>query len=220
MRPTQRVYRLPAASGASPWLHWIREVGARVSHTVGEIREHVWTAIMRARAGAYPLPVHGHHPNFRGAATAAERLDEHLGAHFPPGVTALSFPDYVLRPVRRRLLERGVHLVVPAKYGSGYRLLESGAVPAARASSIAGAERYGAALERLPPVQLAVIACVALTRGGAYLRKGYGFRLPPLPSGTLCATIVHPLQIVPDIAEPDGRLAVYATAEEVVLVGK
>ena len=188
---------------------------------VGEVRERIWTAMMRAHVGSYPLPVHGHHPNFRGGGAAAELLVERLQALAlaPPGSTALCFPDYVLKGVRQRLLERGVNVVVPAKHGSGYRLLVSGDAPAAQAASIAGAERHGLALASPPQVQLAVVACVALASGGAYLRKGYGFRLPQSADGVPTATIIHPLQLVAELPENDGVVDLYATAESVVVLG-
>lgn len=191
-------------------------------HVPGAVRERVWTAMMRAHVGAYPLPVHGHHPNFRGASAAAAHLLERLWSLglLSTGATALCFPDYVLRGVRRGLLERGVHVVVPAQHGSGFRLLESGRVPAARAASIAGAERHGLPLDEPPPVALALVACVALARGGDYLRKGYGFRLPAEVALAPRATIVHPLQLVAELTESDGSVVLYATPEKAVRSGK
>ncbi|MFD1731551.1 hypothetical protein ACFSC4_11565 [Deinococcus malanensis] len=37
--------------------------------TPGAWREQVWTTLMRERQCSYPLPPHGHHPNFKGRGT-------------------------------------------------------------------------------------------------------------------------------------------------------
>ncbi len=172
---------------------------------------------MRAHVGLYPLPVHGHHPNFQGAPEAAEGLLEQLVLRGLVASTrpVLCFPDYVLRPLRRGLLERGSDVVVPAKYGRGYRLLESGRHEPAKAATIAGAERLGHRLETLPAVDVALVACVALTPSGDYLRKGYGYRLPAEAATVPAATIVHPLQLVPELPGRDGSVTLYATPENV-----
>jgi 5-formyltetrahydrofolate cyclo-ligase len=189
---------------------------------IGEVRERIWTAMMRAHVAAYPLPVHGHHPNFRGASDAAERLVGRLQAlgMAPPGATAICFPDHVLHGVRKRLLERGVDVVVPAKHGTGFRLLRSSAVRAAAAASIAGAERHGENLETAPAADLAIVACVALACDGRYVRKGFGFRLPERLATLPTATVIHPLQLVEQLPESDGDVDLYSTPAEVVQVGK
>lgn len=178
--------------------------------------------MMRAHVGAYPLPVHGHHPNFRGASDAAELLVEHLvsAGWAPPGATVLAFPDHVLRGARKRLLERGVHVAVPAKHGRGYRLLDANAVPAAASASIAGAERHGELRADPPEAAMALVACVALAPSGGYLRKGYGFRLPAACAELPTATLIHPLQLVDRLPESDGSVALYATPEGVAEVGQ
>lgn len=182
----------------------------------GELRERVWAALMRARAAAYPLPVHGHHPNFRGAGEAAERLVRELLARgLRPGQAVLSYPDYVLKPLRSRLLRAGVPVIVPAQHGGGWRRLEPGRVDPARASSIAGAEREGEAVAALPPLRLAAVALVAVADDGAWLGKGYGFALPAAAAGLPAVALAHPLQRVPRIATPDGRLALWATPDAV-----
>jgi len=172
---------------------------------------------MRARAAVYPLPVSGHHPNFRGAGAAADLLVAHLidSETVRPGDTVLSYPDYVLRPVRKRLLEAGADLLVPAKYGRGYRLLKSGLVAPHASSSIAGAERQGILLEELGEVRLVLVACVAFDGEGHWLSKGYGFQLPERVRRLASATIVHPLQQVASLPVYDGRVTFMATPDKV-----
>lgn len=180
--------------------------------TAGELRQDVWVTLMRERAVAYPYPPFGHHPNFKGAAVAAIHLLDHLlKTSLKPGQTVLSYPDYVLKPLRKGLLEAGVNVTVPAKYGKGFRFLEAVSVKPSRASSIAGAEKEGILLEnveRLPVLSFAFIACVALDKTGQILTKGYGFKLPEgleLPR----ATIVHDLQ-VRELSDADEKVSVYA----------
>lgn len=175
---------------------------------------------MHARQVGYPLPPHGHHPNFKGAGEAAARLLEHLlgTAQLRPGDTVLSYPDYVLKPLRRRLLEAGVNVVVPAQHGPTYRLLKSGAVDARAASSIAGAERQGQPLETLPDAgvfRLTLVACVAVSRRGELLSKGYGFSLPPETHPLPSATLAHPLQVLETLQGDSPRVSLYATPEGV-----
>ncbi|UCH25583.1 MAG: hypothetical protein JSV66_16885 [Trueperaceae bacterium] len=172
---------------------------------------------MKAHAASYPLPVHGHHPNFRGASQAANLLIDALlqNGSVRVGDTILSYPDYVLKPLRKRLLEEGVDVIVPAKYGRGYRLLESAVVAPAKGSSIAGAERHGTMIHKLPTLRMTFIACVVLSKNGHWLSKGYGYRLPEELKGLPSATIVHPLQFVSDPFNPDGIVFSYATTSEV-----
>jgi 5-formyltetrahydrofolate cyclo-ligase len=188
--------------------------------TAGELREQVYIDLLRARAVAYPNPPFGHHPNFRGAAQATSHLLDYLcRAQVLEGATVLAYPDYVLRPVRKGLLERGVHVVVPAKYGGGYRFLESGRADPEKGSSIKGAETEGEWLDELPPVSTCFVACVALAETGAWLGKGYGFTLPRHAAGRPAYAIAHPLMVVGTVPETDGVLAGYATPERVFRMG-
>lgn len=184
--------------------------------TPGELREQVWARLMREHVAVYPLPAKGHHPNFRGAAQAARLLaDDLLGGLLVPGDTVLSYPDYVLRPLRRRLLEHGVNLVVPAKYGDGYRLLESREAKATQAATIAGAERVGKKVAALPPVKVVLLACVALDPEGHVLDKGYGFSPPETLRDLPLATLLHPLQLLEERLKTPWRVRVFATPEKV-----
>jgi len=183
--------------------------------TAGQLREHIWNDLQRARAAAYPLPPTGHHPNFKGSADAAQLLLEHLfnKDQLKEGMTILSYPDYVLKPVRKGLLERGITVIVPAKYKNGYRKLEPEKVNPSKASSISGAEKEGLLIEIMPDIEMAFIACVAVSQYGKTLNKGYGFKL--FEKDIACATIVHPLQITEDLPEYNLAVTEYATPDEV-----
>jgi 5-formyltetrahydrofolate cyclo-ligase len=183
----------------------------------GLVRDRVWAELWRRRQVGYPLPPHGHHPNFTGAAAAAARLLQHLleTQALTSGDTVLSYPDMVLKGLRKRLLEAGISVVVPAQHGDRYRLLKSGVVDAGKASSIAGAEREGEDMATLPPLSFAFVACVAVSRTGDVLTKGYGFALPPEIAALPSATLVHPLQVLERL-EPDAPpVTLYATPSEV-----
>lgn len=173
---------------------------------------------MKAHAVSYPLPCFGHHPNFKGAAKAATLLLELLltAGRIKPGQTVLCYPDYVLKGLRKGLLEAGLNVIVPAQHGGSYRLLESASVHPAKASSIRGAEIWGQSLEVLPQLHFAFVACVAMSFKGETLDKGYGYRLPDLP--LTIATIVHPLQILESCPEVSRQVAFYATSELAVKV--
>lgn len=184
----------------------------------GRVRDYVWAELSRRRQVGYPLPPHGHHPNFRGAGDAAARLLTHLleTRTVAPGMTVLCYPDMVLKPLRKRLLEAGIDVVVPAKHGERYRLLKSGAVWATRASSIAGAEREGEDISALPDVAFTFVACVAVSLRGDVLTKGYGFRLPQGALGVPSATLAHPTQVLRGLEADAPPVSLFATPAEVV----
>jgi 5-formyltetrahydrofolate cyclo-ligase len=183
----------------------------------GDIREEIWTNLIKENAAAYPLPPYGHNPNFKGSSEAATLLLEELlkRAMIKPGDTVLSYPDYVLKQLRKGLLEAGINVVVPAKFGKGYRLLEAGKIDAGEGSSISGAEKVGVSIKDLPDLTMTFIACVAITSKGNYLDKGYGFHLPEGARGLPSATIVHPLQITKEL-ESELKVSLFATSEKVV----
>ena len=183
----------------------------------GAVRDFVWHQLSRRRQVGYPLPPHGHHPNFTGAAKAATLLLAHLleARALTPSNTVLCYPDMVLKPLRKRLLEAGINVVVPAQHGEHYRFLRSGVVNPGKASSIAGAEREGEDRATLPEVHFVFVACVALSPAGEVLTKGYGFAPPSEVSGLPSATVVHPLQIVPGLVPDAPPVTFFATPAEV-----
>jgi 5-formyltetrahydrofolate cyclo-ligase len=183
--------------------------------TPGELRDHIWTSLMKEHAVSYPLPCFGHHPNFKGASKAAGVLLEYLlkEQKIKPGDTVLCYPDYVLKGLRKSLLEAGLNVVVPAQHGDTYRLLKVDEVNPSKVSSISGAEKSGERLSELPAVSFAFIACVAVSQEGHILEKGYGFRLPDLALSS--TTIAHPLQVVDEVPEAILKVSCFATSEKV-----
>ena len=184
---------------------------------IGAIRQEIWTSLLTNKAAAYPLPPYGHHPNFKGASTAASNLVTHLLSHayVRTGDTVLAYPDYVLKPLRKQLLDAGINIVVPAKYGNGYRYLQSGRNKSTRVSSIAGAEKFGEFITDVPDVQLIAMACVAINDAGDILGKGYGFRVPEALGHVRAVTIAHALQLCTRVFRAEARVTVFATPEKV-----
>ena len=74
--------------------------------------------MLRERAASYPLPPHGHHPNFVGAKEAAAALLAHpqVAAHRCLIVGA----DRALYPLRRLALAAGVVLYLPDQKRDGW----------------------------------------------------------------------------------------------------
>ena len=181
--------------------------------TPGEVREQMWIKLTKERALAYPYPPFGHHPNFKGATKAATLLLADLlkQGDLKPGDTVLSYPDYVLKGFRKGCLEAGINVVVPAKYGKVYRFLKTGVVKASKASTIAGAEKEGEMIKELPSIKLCAVACVAATYEGDVLTKGFGFSLPDEVLTKPIVGLLHPLQILASLPEPEYELSVWAT---------
>lgn len=163
------------------------------------------------RAGAARFPgAEGRIPNFVGAEAAAERL--RACPEWQAATTLKANPDSPQLPVRQRALEDGktLFMAVPRlAEARPFFLLDpvSLPVPPRRAASIAGASRYGRAveLEALAPVDLIVAGCVAVSADGARLGKGGGFsdleyalgcELGLIGRATVTATTVHEVQVL------------------------
>jgi 5-formyltetrahydrofolate cyclo-ligase len=199
------------------------------------LRERMWA--MLADAGASVGDAHGHIPDFVGADTAAGQL-----AASPIWAAAhviKTNPDSAQAPVRRRALEHGktLYMAVP-------RLLDERCFVALTAESV---RAQGGSLEEaslakralelgtlvafndMRPIDLVVVGCLAVTRGGGRTGKGAGFadielgllrHFGRVSTDTPIVTTVHPLQIVNEseitmrahdsalnlIATPDGSI--------------
>ncbi|WP_041658234.1 5-formyltetrahydrofolate cyclo-ligase [Marinithermus hydrothermalis] len=183
--------------------------------TVGELRERVWNALALHRAAAYPTPPHGHHPNFVGARRAAERLMAHPA--WARAEVVLAGPDQVLKPLREAALRDGKRLVLPHPDRAGRFLLLDG-VPPEALRRVRDAPKYGqpVALEALP-VDLVLVGSVAVDPAFGWVGKGYGFPPRRLEVGAPWATLVHPLQLLPELpVPPERRIDLIATPYELL----
>ncbi|KEF34186.1 5-formyltetrahydrofolate cyclo-ligase [Deinococcus sp. RL] len=177
----------------------------------GTWRETVWTRLLRERACGYPLPPHGHHPNFVGAAQAARMLLSHpqVARHR----TLVVGGDRVLSPLRKLALEAGVTLYVPHQKREGWYW---------RLSDPAGAQlrampRVGEPRRHPEGAQAAVLACVAADRQGGRLGKGFGWGARGLGLGVPEYTLAHPLMLVDVLpCPPDSQVRLIGLPGEVV----
>ncbi|WP_407539373.1 5-formyltetrahydrofolate cyclo-ligase [Deinococcus radiomollis] len=162
-------------------------------------RDQVWAELLRERVAVYPLPPHGHHPNFVGAKEAATALLAHpqVQAHRCLIVGA----ERVLYPLRKQALAAGVTLYLPDQKREGWYF---------RVTDPAGADlkrsrELGEPKLKPERATAAVLACVAVGRAGGRLSKGFGWGHSGLPEfGLPTYTVAHrrmlkdPLPCPPD----------------------
>lgn len=180
---------------------------------IGELRERLWSELVRQNAAAYPMPPHGHNPNFKGAQAAAKRLMLHPS--MPGASVVLVGMEAVLAPVRVLLLERGSTILVPhrTKAGRYWRVKDA---PKA-AAKLPNLPVYGLETGSLEDAELAVIASVIVTETGGRWSKGFGWGSdgPPVPVPAL--TVAHSLMVFKDLnLEPDSRVAGIGTPEGLI----
>jgi 5-formyltetrahydrofolate cyclo-ligase len=169
----------------------------------------VWERLEREGLAAFPRPVAGRIPSFRGAEQAAARLA--ATPAFQAAATIKVNPDAPQRLLRYRALQAGKRVLVPTpRLRGGFFLLDLAAIPAGRllaAASVSGFERYGRALalNALPPIDLMVLGAVAVGPDGARVGKGEGYAeleyavlrtLDRLSATTPLCTTVHDVQVV------------------------
>lgn len=177
----------------------------------GALRTEIWDALARARTVSYPLPPHGHHPNFRGAKAAAANLLAH--PRVAPLRVLVVGPERVLLPLRKLALAEGRVLFVPHphKEGRSWRLTDPAAANLSRMGDLG--EEVGAT----EGAQGAVLACVAAGRDGGRLSKGFGWAARGLPSNVPAFTLAHPMMLRATLpCEPDSRVHLIATPREVI----
>ncbi|MBZ9750485.1 5-formyltetrahydrofolate cyclo-ligase [Deinococcus sp. HMF7604] len=180
--------------------------------TAGAYREQVWDELARRRACAYPLPPHGHCPNFTHARKAAVQLLAH------PQVAALHTlivgPERALYPLRSLALKAGKTLYVPHQKKEGWYWTLSD--PAgARLSAM---PTQGEPTLKPGGAQAAVLACVAADPSGARLGKGFGWGARGLRLNLPEYTLAHPLMLPDQLpCPPDSRVTLIGTAGGVLV---
>jgi 5-formyltetrahydrofolate cyclo-ligase len=198
-----------------------------------ELRDEVWDAL-RSGGGARFPGARGRIPNFTGAEDAAERL--RATPQWRAAATVKANPDSPQWPVRQRALEDGrtVFMAVPRlRDERPFLRLDPDRLDVSprAASSIKGSATHGipSAVEELGPVDLVVVGCVAVDRGGARLGKGGGFAdlefalataAGLIAPDTPVVTTVHPLQVVEPgripMTDHDVPLDAIVTPDEVI----
>ena len=180
--------------------------------TPGEVREQIWDELTRARAARYPLPPHGHHPNFAGARQAAERLLAH--PELAPLDALIVGPERALYPLRRLALARGKTLYVPdVRVSGGYWRLSGDA----RAADLRQMPQLGQPAPTPGEARAAVLACVAADAHGGRLSKGFGWGRAGLKLGLPEFTLAHPLMLLTQLpCPPDSQVRLIATPGAVI----
>lgn len=172
----------------------------------------MWDRLAAARLCAFPLPPHGHCPNFVGTRDAARHLLAH--PEVAPLRTLIVGPERALLPLRRLALASGVTLYVPQGHREGWywRLDDPAGAQLGRMAAVGKAARHPEG------AQAAVLACVAADLAGRRLGKGFGWGARglglkldqglDLPEYTLA----HPVMLLPALpCPPDSRVALIAT---------
>ncbi|MFC4455554.1 5-formyltetrahydrofolate cyclo-ligase [Deinococcus sonorensis] len=179
--------------------------------TAGSVRERVWGDLMCSRAAIYPLPPHGHQPNFVGAREAAARLLAHpdVQRHRCLIVGA----ERALYPLRKQALEAGVALYVPDQNRAGwyFRVSDPGGANLKRSREV------GEPKLRPEGATGVVLACVAVDRAGGRLGKGFGWAARGLNLGLPEYTLAHPRMLLERLdCPPDSQVQLIGLPDEVI----
>ena len=173
------------------------------------IRERIWRRLEEERLAAFPRPIRGRIPNFKGSQQAATRLAEL--PEFREARAIKVNPDAPQLPVRYLVLQQGKILLMPTpRLREGFLLLDPAKLRKQdfrHAVSIAGAsmlaQRIG--LDELPKIDLLVVGTVAVSKQGARVGKGEGYaeleyatlrQMGRISEGIPIATTVHDAQVV------------------------
>jgi 5-formyltetrahydrofolate cyclo-ligase len=196
-----------------------------------EVRQRVWRRLEEEGLAAFPRPIRGRIPNFKGSSEAAARLAEL--PEFTSSHAIKVNPDAPQLHVRLRVLQQGRTLLMPTpRLREGFLLLDPERIAKEQlrhAASIGGAVKLAqqVGLDDLPRIDLLVVGTVAVTRGGARVGKGEGYaeleyatlrQLGRIAEDVPIATTVHDVQIVDDIpVEPfDVPVDIIVTPTQVV----
>jgi 5-formyltetrahydrofolate cyclo-ligase len=176
------------------------------------LREEVWGRLTREKLAAFPLPVRGRIPNFKGSSAAAAILAGQ--PEFRSARLVKVNPDSPQRPIRQAVLDSGKTLLVATpRLREGFLRIEGVGLSSAerrQAATIDGAARFGTpiGLDQLPRPDLIVVGTVAVAPSGARVGKGEGYaeleyatlrQLGLIDEGVPLATTVHDTQVVDSI---------------------
>lgn len=172
------------------------------------IRDRVWTAL--ERAGAAPVGVHGHIPDYTGSEQAAQRLGEL--AQWRRARTVKANPDRAQQPVRALALTGGklLFVAVPrlAERLPFLRLdpAELGEEPGRYGDRVVAAQRARPVrIGEMPVIDVIVCGSVAVNPDGVRIGKGAGYADIELAllteagligEDTTIVTTVHELQVL------------------------
>lgn len=185
-----------------------------------------------AGVGAFPFPLDGRIPNFRGSNDAARRLSE-AGFWKAAGIVKAN-PDAPQRRARELAVADGKRLfmAVPRLRDTHpfREIVPDKDTPPREAVTLKGSQKHGQPRlpEELPEIDLILTGSVAVHRDGRRLGKGGGYsdlefalarHAGKITDNTVIATTVHPLQVTEEeipFEEHDLPLDYIVTPEEVV----
>lgn len=175
--------------------------------TKEEIRREIWEQMERTNVGAFPFPLKGRIPNFKGANEAAKQL--FATNQWKKATVIKSNPDSAQKWVRKRALEEGktVYMAVPRlRENKCFIKIQVEEKNAAKAATIRGAFHYG---EQVHPrdmtqIDLVVAGSVAVNNQGQRIGKGGGYSDLELALGyefnvikdSPITTTVHEVQVL------------------------
>lgn len=181
---------------------------------LGALREEVWNALARYDLALHPTPPHGHHPNFKGAKRAAERLIS--TPEFQGTRTILVGMDAVLKPLREAALKAGKALILPHPDRAGEFLQVAGLNPK-KLFRVREVSRYGQRVElEASRIDLVLIGAVAVDEEGGWVGKGYGFPQAWLQVEAPFATLAHPVMIYPRLPVRERTVQLIATPQRLI----
>lgn len=174
-----------------------------------ELRHKIWTRMVEQEVGAFPFPLEGRIPNFKGSNEAAKKaagLDAWKAASH-----VKANPDSPQLKLRELAMADGKRLfmAVPRlRDENPFReIVPDSDTRPARAVSIKGSRKYGQprSVSDLPEIDLIVTGSVAVHPDGRRLGKGGGYsdlefallqEFGKVTTDTVIMTTVHPLQII------------------------
>lgn len=192
------------------------------------IRKWVWDQLTDEKQGAFPFPLHGRIPNFKGARDAAIKIRD-LVAFRQASVIKIN-PDSPQKPVREAVLAAGKTLVMPSpRLREGFYVVENASRKAKEASQKKKVPEYGVLtpLHEMPTIDLVITGAVAVDEQGGRIGKGHGYgeleyaigrELELIDKHTPVITSVHPLQVVSEIPQDrhDVPMDYIATPESLI----
>jgi 5-formyltetrahydrofolate cyclo-ligase len=182
-------------------------------HNVGELREQIWSNLVRENAAAYPMPPHGHNPNFKGARAAAKNLMLH--PTLQASSVVLIGMEAALLPLREMILEAEKTLIVPhrTKKDAFWKLEHA----PKKAAKIGNFHLFGSSCD-LTGIDCAVIASVAIDKFGSRLSKGFGFAAHGAPISVPTFSVAHEVMLLEKLEFPaDSVLQAFATPSKLII---
>lgn len=196
-----------------------------------DARSHVWQRLKDEKLAAFPFPIEGRIPNFKGAEQAVKRLMRH--GLFENVKRIKVNPDSPQRFVRAAALAAGITVYVPTpRLKGGFKKLDPEQIAPEdheEAAALSNMDAYAqpVALSDMPQLDVIVMGSVAVTEGGRRCGKGEGYAdlefailrelgHEPVP----VATTVHEAQIVGSFpsSSHDVPLSLIVTPERAVEV--